>query len=312
MAELDPAIARRFAWTGNYTFQQVLADPQINARFQASYDIDPTYQPPDCDVQDLQIPGPAGVGPVSVRIYTPTRTVPTAALVWAHGGGWVGGSLDMREADGVARELATRAQALVVSVGYRLANGQDITYPRLHQEVAAAFTWTLEQVAQLGIDPTHVQLGGASAGASLALSATLQAIAEHQPLPARLQLLYPLVHRTIPSSDTRHLDQLPALLRLQQPTVNQLLAAYLGPSEPAPYFEVGNNNHPALPPTLIVVSEYDELRPSGEHLARHIQSTGGNVTLYLAEGTIHGHLSLSATTTETERTLQLMADHLGR
>jgi len=292
------------------TFEQLMTDPAVNARVQASYDIDPDYHAPDCDVEELQAPGLDGADPVAVRVYTPTGAAPTAALVWSHGGGWITGSLDQREADGVARELATRAQALVVSVGYRLANGQDVTYPLLHRDVAAAFAWTRQRCQDLGLDPARVQLGGASAGASLAFSATLEALAEGTPLPGRLQLIYPLVHRVLPEADTAHLDVLPDVLRLRQPLVDQLIGAYLGPNSDAPYFELGGRDTAELPPALVVVSEYDDLRPSGEDLTRRIQEDGGEVTSYLAEGTIHGHLSLSGTATETERTLAVMADYL--
>lgn len=309
MAELDPIVPRQFGWLDAVSLDALMTDPDIAARLAESYVTDPDYRAPACDVEDRDIPGPDGSG-TAVRIYSPTGADPTAALVWVHGGGFVAGSLDQPEADTVAREIATRAQALVVSVGYRLADGKDITYPALHHEVAAAFAWTRQHCHDLGIAPDDVQLGGASAGASLAFSTTLEALDDGAPLPARLHLIYPLLHRRIPDSDTSHMDVVPDALRLQQPRVEQMLAAYFGPSTEAPFFELGDRDPAQLPPTLVVVCEYDDLRPSGEQLVRRMEAAGGDVTAQLAEGMVHGHLNMSASHPQVERTLALMARHL--
>src|SRR5699024_12265747 len=70
--------------------------------------------------KDRQAPGPHG--PVPVRIYTPTAPAgaPRPVLVWCHGGAFMHGDLDMPEGDHVARGVAGRADAVVVSVDYRV------------------------------------------------------------------------------------------------------------------------------------------------------------------------------------------------
>src|SRR5205085_2887737 len=74
---------------------------------------------------DRVIPGPDGDLPV--RIYTPENGPDSASgyhppfpvLVMFHGGGFIAGSPESH--DGGARELCVQAQAIVVSVDYRLA-----------------------------------------------------------------------------------------------------------------------------------------------------------------------------------------------
>lgn len=72
--------------------------------------------------EDREIEGPHG--PIPVRVYRPEpgRRPPTpspaagglrAGLVWYHGGAFIGGDLDMPEADAVARGLATRTGATI-------------------------------------------------------------------------------------------------------------------------------------------------------------------------------------------------------
>ena len=107
---------------------------------------------PEVDVRADTVPGPHG--PVPVRIYTPPSRPGTdrAALVWVHGGAFLGGDLDMREADGVAREICARAGAVVVSVDYRLCHG-GVTYPVPHDDVVAAVRWVRDNAADLGVEP---------------------------------------------------------------------------------------------------------------------------------------------------------------
>ncbi|EFW92373.1 Alpha/beta hydrolase fold-3 domain protein, partial [Haladaptatus paucihalophilus DX253] len=67
-------------------------------------------------VRNLSIPGPRGEIPI--RVYRPdVQDAPV--VVFYHGGGWTLGTLD--SIDGVCRELANRAECVVVSVDYRLA-----------------------------------------------------------------------------------------------------------------------------------------------------------------------------------------------
>lgn len=71
------------------------------------------------------------------------------------------GDLDILEADWVAREIVSRAGAVVVSVDYRLAVG-GVTYPVPLDDVVAAVRWVRDQTTALGIDPAATVLGGGS------------------------------------------------------------------------------------------------------------------------------------------------------
>src|SRR5947209_11085418 len=51
-------------------------------------------------IRDIEIPGPSG--PLALRIYTPALPpldggLPRAVIVYAHGGGWIEGSLDSHD-----------------------------------------------------------------------------------------------------------------------------------------------------------------------------------------------------------------------
>lgn len=110
-----------------------------------------------------------------VRVYPADAAAPrpTPGLVWAHGGGFVAGDLDMPEADWVAGSLAARG-VTVVSIDYRLAVDAAGRYPAGSDDVLAAWSWTLEHAEELGIDPSRLAIGGASAGANLVTGAVLR------------------------------------------------------------------------------------------------------------------------------------------
>src|SRR5919109_4991165 len=68
-------------------------------------------------VDDLRAPGSAG--PIPIRAYRPRSSARLPLFVFAHGGGWVAGSLDSH--DRLCRILANRLDAVLVAVDYRLA-----------------------------------------------------------------------------------------------------------------------------------------------------------------------------------------------
>ena len=113
---LDPDIAAQVAHLFDATLAQVLAGEVAGPPAAGPMHGD--------DVADRRrhVAGPAG--PVRVRLYRPATLAPASAapaLVWAHGGGWQYGDLDMPEADSVAQVVAAELPGVVVSVDYRLA-----------------------------------------------------------------------------------------------------------------------------------------------------------------------------------------------
>ncbi|MFI1890795.1 alpha/beta hydrolase fold domain-containing protein, partial [Streptomyces jumonjinensis] len=65
-----------------------------------------------------------------------------------------------------------------------------------------------------------------------------------------------------------------------------------------------------LPATGIVLSEYDDLRPSGDLLARQLAEVGVPVRTYLAAGMPHGHLDRTPALKEVDRSLDFLATTL--
>ena len=107
-----------------------------------------------------------------VRLYDPTNGSSSFSplLIFLHGGGGVSG--DARGAyDSVGKYLANVSGFKVASINYGLA--PEHPFPDGLNDVVSTIRWIANNCKGLGIDCHRMALGGASAGARLALSAAV-------------------------------------------------------------------------------------------------------------------------------------------
>jgi acetyl esterase len=246
-----------------------------------------------------------------VRVY-PAREPNGTGLVWAHGGGFAGGDLDMPEADGVSRALAARGTT-VVSVDYRLAPlsaewaaavgatpRDGVHYPAASDDVLTAWRWALGHAARLRIDTARLAIGGASAGANLVTGAVLRLLeGRGEALPALVVLAYPTLLAVQPAPDAAlraALDAQPDADRFGPDAVLGMYLNYLGgPVDEAPLPAIPGLATPAdvaeFPSTLMINGDVDELRVSGEVFAGTLAASGREIEVVTEPGTQHGHLN---------------------
>jgi acetyl esterase len=307
---VHPVVASKFhRLEGIESFEAGLADPTTRARLDAFMSLSDAPAPPAADVRDDVADGPHG--DVPVRVYgSPDGTRP--CLVWLHGGAFRMGDLDMPEADWTARQVAARADAVVVSVDYRLCVG-GVTYPVPHDDAVAAVRWVRGNAAALGVDDARISLGGASAGGNLATGVALKLRDQDGWTPAALLLAYTTFHAVVPPASPSLaplLDQIPPLLRFLPETRRGITENYLGgPASSADgYAMPANAVLEGLCPVLLLNSEYDDLRASAEVFAGQLAVAGVDVRQVMARGMLHGFLNLHAGVEPVDRALALMAD----
>jgi acetyl esterase/lipase len=243
------------------------------------------------DVSDRTYDGPHG--PISVRVYRSERAPAEGApaLVWNHGGGWVGGDLDMPEADATSRRIALGIDGVVVSVDYRLV--PDHVFPVPADDVVAAFEATHAAARELGIEAARIGLGGASAGGHLSALAAARAT----PTPRATLLVYPATDPPAGPYDERPTDCRRRWWFDRDSTL-ALFAGLLGPdrdAEDAPPESLpavsARGGH--LPPTLITTAgAYDGLTAQALRYAQLLREDGVAVTVHDVDGVIHGYLNL--------------------
>ena len=90
-------------------------------------------------------------------------------MIYFHGGGWVIGNLETE--DRKLRHIVDESGVCVLSVDYVLA--PEHPFPGPGNDCIACVRDALNRAGELGIDPDRIFLGGASAGANLALVAAL-------------------------------------------------------------------------------------------------------------------------------------------
>src|SRR5215510_14416022 len=122
--------------------------------------------------QDHPVPGRQGDPAVRVRIYQPNdRPSILPALLWIHGGGYVMG--DIEQDDRLMKQLVKSVGCVAVSVDYRLP--PEHPFPAPVEDCYAGLTWLFTHAGELGVDPAHIAIGGASAGGGLAAGLALLA-----------------------------------------------------------------------------------------------------------------------------------------
>src|SRR5436190_6644566 len=131
---------------------------------------------------DLSLPGPHGQVPC--RLYLPDDTERPPLLIYAHGGGFMQGSIPSW--DHFLRDLVRQSGVAALSVDYRLS--PEVKFPVAFEEMAAITRLAAREGAGFGIDPSRIAIGGDSAGANLAL-ATALAMRDAGEKALRFQLL---------------------------------------------------------------------------------------------------------------------------
>lgn len=224
---------------------------------------------------------------MAIRIYTPANLPECAPIVMdVHGGGWVGGNLDIDNYRCIA--LATGTPAIVVSVDYRLSRPNGIHYPQPLLDCYAALVWIEAHAAEFGGDPNRIALHGTSAGANLCAGLALY-VRDHVGPDLKLVVLNCPVLFLDNTYSKRQYPQFALAPATKRDAPEQIyLAEYLG-SRP-PYYAMPGycDDLEGLPPHFVIVGEYDTLRDDGLTYATRLLQTGIPCEMLVAPRVGHG------------------------
>ena len=233
--------------------------------------------------RDLALPGPHGQVPC--RLYLPDGAERPPLLVYAHGGGFVQGSLPSWDA--MLRELVRQSGVAALSVDYRLA--PEHPFPVAFEEMVAMIRLAAREGAGLGIDPTRLAVGGDSAGANLALAAAL-ALRDAGERALSFQLLIYGCYST--DTETASWQRFGRGAGLSQTQMRWIWETYLGrPEQQSDWRAAPMLADPAgLPPAHLIVGSLDPLLDDSRALASRLKTAGVPCELTVYDGINHGFI----------------------
>ncbi|MFD0693549.1 alpha/beta hydrolase [Paenibacillus sp. GCM10027628] len=244
---------------------------------------------------------PGTYGPIPVRIYTPSQQGRLPAVVFIHGGGFIGGSVDVVE--NPCKSLAEKAGAVVISVDYRLA--PEHPFPAGLTDCFEAVQWVHAHADEIGVNPEQIAVAGDSAGGNLATVCALmdKNLGTHM---IRFQaLIYPAVNIAgvetedfswnLEKYDIRnHREHIVEIVKGLGQSKDLFFGLYLGSKENLltdPYVSpLLADDLSGMPETLIVVAEYDYLSVECEAYAKKLSRSGVGTKLIQYNGMDHAFI----------------------
>lgn len=238
---------------------------------------------PLSDERDLSLPGPHGQVPC--RLYLPDGVERAPLLVYAHGGGFMQGSLPSW--DHFLRDLVRQSGAAALSVDYKLS--PEVKFPVAFEEMVAITRLALREGAGFGIDPSRIAVGGDSAGANLAL-ATALAMRDAGETALKFQLLIYGCFST--DCDSPSWKQFGQGGGLNQVNMRWIWETYLERPEQKEDWRAAPilADLTSVAPVYLIVGSLDPLLDDSNNLAAKLKTAGVPCDLTIYQGINHGFI----------------------
>ena len=239
----------------------------------------PVPLPEVASVTDTTVAG--GDGPRPARVYRPLAEGPLPTVVMFHGGGFVIGDLDTH--DVMARSISAGANAVVVSVDYRLA--PEARFPAAALDAIAAVRDVQGRLGELGGNDV-LAVAGDSAGGNLSAVA-----AQNVPGLAAQLLIYPATD--VLGDYASRVDNAKGYF-LEQDTMLWFIGHYApeGTDLFDPRLSPMRGNLAGQPPAVVCTAEFDPLRDEGIAYADGLAAAGVAVEHTTYPGMIHGFFDM--------------------
>ena len=190
-------------------------------------------------------------------------------LVFAHGGGFMQGSLPSW--DHMLRDLVRQSGVAALSVDYQLS--PEAKFPVAYEEMVAMTRLAAREGAGFGIDPTRLAVGGDSAGGNLAL-ATALAMRDAGEKALQFQLLIYGVYST--DSDSPSWQRFGQGAGLSQTQMRWIWETYLANPEQQKDWRAAPilADLKGVAPAHLIVGSLDPLLDDSHNLAARLKAAG--------------------------------------
>jgi acetyl esterase len=221
---------------------------------------------------------------LTADVAVPKGNGPHPAVVYLHGGGWIGGSSKTHRKLGMQ---FAEAGYLTINVDYRLA--PEHPFPAGLEDCLFAVKWTGENAKRWNGDVSQLAVGGDSAGGNLTAATLTSLAAEKYAGPGKPKaalLIYGLF-------------DFPATIKREKPgAFDGMVKAYAGAGYPAiledPRVSPLRAIKPgALPPSFIICGTADPLLPETHSMADALKRADIRHEVVILEDMPHGFLQFS-------------------
>jgi len=245
------------------------------------------YEKPEgMKLTDLTVPGINQAPDIEIRIFQPEGAGENLPVIMdIHGGGFIGGDYTMD--CNRATYLAMKIPAIVVALNYRLS--PENIFPAALEDCYAVWNWIYDHAAEFGGDRERMGLFGTSAGGNLCAGLAFYIRDKGGPAIRLNALNVPAVGLGPSLSAEQMRYDAPVLSGDDMAfAFKQYLGGFDG-SKPS-YYAVPNYaiDYSNLPPTLVIVGEYDPLRDYGLEYARNLMRDAVPCELYMMPRVGHG------------------------
>lgn len=254
------------------------------------------------------IPGPGGEIPV--RVYQPSdagaKKLP--GIVFLHMGGWVIG--DLETCHPFCTVLAEEAQAVVMSVDYRLA--PEYPFPASIEDAIAAYEWAAAHGGEIGMETGKIAVAGDSAGGNMSAVICQEMKRKGGQQPAAQLLVYP---STDPGDETGSMQSCAECYPLTKEIMDYFVANVM--TDPAqkrdPRIAPGlSEDLSGLAPAIVATAGFDPLRDQGEVYANKLKAAGNDTLYRCYTGLAHAFAAMGGAVPEARRACVELARDLKR
>jgi acetyl esterase len=226
---------------------------------------------------------------VPIRIYNPSGSRDLPAVIFFHGGWFIGGDLETH--DRPLRALANAASCIVVAVDYRLA--PEHPFPAAIDDGYTVLQWVASEGAEFGIDPNRLIIAGDSAGGTIATVLARKA-AENGGLHVLLQvLLYPVTDPSLQTESWREFAEGPVITLEVARRAWQMYVPNIPDRQNADAAPIFGTNLAGSPSALIIIAEYDPLHDEGIAYAARLKQSRVNVKTSIYKEMPHGFFQMA-------------------
>ncbi|WP_133748849.1 alpha/beta hydrolase [Pseudomonas sp. LP_7_YM] len=283
--------------------QPTIADAVKGVLADEKRDSTPTVLVPGITTRDITVPGAAGSLPATV--FTPNGAGPFPVVLYFHGGGWV--FADRKVYDGGARGLSKQANAVVISVDYRLA--PENKFPAAHDDALAVYRWLTTNASSVNGDPKRLALAGESAGGNLAVATAVAAHKAGLTAPRHVLSVYPVAQS---STDTESYLKYADAMPLNRPMMLWFISQVTNTPADAkdPRIDLVHANLQGLPPVTVINAEIDPLRDDGAQLETALRSAGVSVERKVYPGVTHEFFGTAAVVQKAQQAQEYAGERL--